>query len=346
MADSIDQFVVSMDATVLEAMALIDRASLGLAFVADEEGRIVGTLSDGDLRRALLRGNSLESRCIKEALNPDFVSAEPEMGRSEVLDLMIALDIRHVPVLDGDGRLAAVHLMRELLGATTRPNWAVIMAGGRGQRLRPITEQIPKPMVKVAGRPVLERLVLHLVGWGVTKIFLSVNYLAEVIEDHFGGGGAFGCEIEYLREDTPLGSGGALHLLPERPQHPVLVMNGDLVTQANIGRMLDRHDCGGHAATMGLHAHSMKVPYGVVRTDGENIVELLEKPAERFLVNAGMYVISPELIDRVPENREFPITELFDEAIGRNESVGWYLIEEDWIDVGNHRDLGHARGQL
>ena len=219
------------------------------------------------------------------------------------------------------------------------------MAGGEGQRLRPLTEQIPKPMVRVAGRPVLERLVPHLVGWGIRRIFLSINYLGEIIEDHFGDGSRFGCSIEYLREDEPLGSGGSLALLPEPPPDPLLVMNGDLITQVNVRRLLERHETRSNLATIGLHSHSLEMPYGVVKTVDADVVELVEKPTESYLVNAGIYVLSRALVARVPDGKLFPITKLFDDALSRNETIGWYLIEEDWIDVGSHRDLDEARGR-
>lgn len=335
--------LVSLDATLLEALEAINRSAIGIAFAADADGRIVGTLTDGDVRRAILAGAALDARCIPATLNAGFRSVTATAPRAEVLDMMKALRISRIPMLDEAGRLAGVHLLERLIGTEVRPNWAVIMAGGKGTRLRPLTENMPKPMIPVAGRPILERLVLHLVSSGLRRIFISVNYLGSMIEHHFGDGSAFGCTIEYLREDTPLGTGGPLSLLPERPDLPLLVMNGDLVTQFNVGRMLDFHESNGFDAVFGARPYSFNVPYGVITADGDRLVTLEEKPRQEMLVNAGIYSISPGLLRDVPGDREFPITELFQPFVGSGR-LGVFVLEDDWIDVGVPSELGRARG--
>jgi NDP-sugar pyrophosphorylase family protein len=267
----------------------------------------------------------------------------PAAGRAEVLDLMQARTLEQIPVVNADGTLGGLHLMHEVIGTVERPNWAVIMAGGKGVRLRPITEHLPKPMIPVAGRPILERLVLHLVGSGVRRIFLAINYLGHLVENHFGNGSRFGCHIEYLREQQPLGTGGALRLLPEPPPGPMLVMNGDLVTQVDVGALLDYHRQGGHVATMGVRLYAHTVPFGCVETRAGRITELVEKPDLTRLINTGLYVLNPALIERVPADQEFPITDLFTGCLERGESVGAYELIEDWIDVGQREQLRQAR---
>jgi len=189
-------------ASIYDGMRAIQEGNMGIAFVCNQKQQVVGTLTDGDVRRALLRGESMGSS-VAPHMQRQFVSVSPTTSRAEVLDLMRALVINQVPIVDELGRLLGIHLLREIIGASERPNWAVVMAGGEGRRLRPITEKLPKPMVRVAGRPVLERILLHLVGYGLRQIFFSVNYLADVIEGHFGDGRDFGCRIGYLREDIP-----------------------------------------------------------------------------------------------------------------------------------------------
>lgn len=327
-------------------MRAINSGAINIAFVGDESGRIVGTLSDGDVRRAILGGADLNTSRISDVMRGSFTSVGVDAGRAEVLDLMRALYISAVPVLDESRRLVSIHLLRELLGSTARENWAVVLAGGQGVRLRPLTENIPKPMLPVAGRPILERLVLHLVGYGVGRVYISVNYLAHIIEDHFGDGSRFGCEIHYLREDRPLGTGGPLSLLPEEPTAPVIVMNGDLVTQANLGALLDFHAQGNYAATIGVRPYRVEVPFGVADVEEGTLVRLQEKPTYTMLVNAGIYGLSPEAIRLIPKATEFPITELFGKCQEKSLRVGAHVVEDEWADIGRPDELKRARGLI
>lgn len=342
---AVSRLTISANATILEALRILDEGGASIAFVTDSDGRVLGSLTDGDVRRAILSGASLESRCLSSAMCRDFAFVSPQAGRAEVLDLMRARDIEQIPVLDPAGRLRGLHKIHQLIAATERQNWAVIMAGGRGTRLQPVTQTLPKPMIPVAGRPILERLVLHLMSHGLRRLFLSVNHLAHVIEDHFGDGSRFGCQIEYLRETKPLGTGGSLALLPTMPSEPVVVINGDLVTQCDIGGLLDFHVSGDFVATVGLRPFSMKIPFGVADVQDNRLVALREKPTERMLINAGIYVLSPAAIRMVPNHDEFPITNLFEQCRTRKLPVGAYLVEEDWLDVGQHSELRIARGE-
>ncbi len=341
MGPPIGKCCVSITGSLLDGMRAIDAGGTGIALVVDSTERLVGTLTDGDVRRAVLGGVGLDAP-LAPHVSREFTAVGPEAGRAEVLDLMQARTLVQVPILDASQRVVGLHLLHEILGATDRPTWAVIMAGGEGRRLRPITEHLPKPMVKVAGRPILERLVLHLVSFGIRYVFLAVNYMREVIEDHFQDGGRFGCRIEYLHEAEPLGTGGPLALLPPAAPDPVVVLNGDLVTQVNLDRMLTAHGRGRFVATLGIRRYSHRVPFGCIDVDGETVSRIEEKPVLTRWVNAGIYVLGAELIERVPR-RFFPITELFEDALGRGEPIGAYEIEEDWIDVGQHEQLQRAR---
>ena len=340
------KMLVSEDATLIDAMRVLEAGGQAIAFVKGEDGRIIGTLTDGDIRRALLRGSPLDSKGVQDAMRRDFAYAVASTSRAEVLDVMRARDIGQLPVLDGDGRLCGLHTIGQIISSSERENSAVILAGGKGTRLAPITEYLPKPMVKVAGRPILERLVLHLMSHGISRIYLAVNYMADVIEKHFGDGSALGCEIHYLKEERPLGTGGPLSLLPKTVDKPVLVLNGDLITQCDFSRMLDFHERGRYAATFGMRSYAVNIPFGVARVEGDRLVDIREKPTERVMINAGIYVLSREAIAHVPRNESYPITDLFAKCIDLGMPVGAHIVEEDWEDVGRHEELRRARGEL
>lgn len=342
MIKQIEKCCVAVSKRLIDAVGAIDAGGVGIALVVDADHRLVGSLTDGDVRRALLKGASLES-ALEPHMRRNFSSVGPEAGRAEVLDLMQAMIVNQIPVVDKDRKVIGLHRLHEIIGAQDRPNWAVVMAGGRGTRLAPLTEKLPKPMVRVAGRPILERLILHLVGFGIRKVFLSVNYLAQVIIDHFGDGSRFGCRIEYLREKEPLGTGGSLSLLPSAPTHPLVVLNGDLVTQVNLAELLDFHEKGGYSATLGLRQYAHQVPFGCVDVEGGRIVRMEEKPLIERLVNAGIYAINPAVVGRVPKGTSFPITSLFEECLEKGETVGAFEIEEDWTDVGHRDQLRQAQ---
>jgi dTDP-glucose pyrophosphorylase len=337
----LEQCEVPLTARLIDAMHSLELSGAEITLIMDGR-KLAGVLTDGDIRRALLKGAALESP-LAGYIQRNFTSVRPGVGRAEVIDLMQARTLNQIPVLDADGHLVGLHLLQQLVGKSARPNWAVIMAGGQGTRLRPVTESLPKPMIPVAGRPILERLVLHLVGHGIRRIFLSVNYLGHMVEKHFGDGAPFGCRIEYLRETSPLGTGGALSLLPEPPRDPLLVLNGDLVTQFDVGRLLDFHARGGYVATLCVHGYTHVVPFGCVETNGDRVTRFEEKPVMLRQVNAGIYVLSPALVPRVPLQTAFPVTNLFEEALGRQEPLGAYEIEDDWIDVGQREQLFRAR---
>lgn len=331
------------DSTIRDAMQAVDRAALGVAMIVDAEGKLEGLMTDGDIRRLLLAGAEMNSP-ITEGINRNYTHVSPGTPRADVLDLMHARDIEQIPIVDNEGKLTGIHSISSIVAKDTLPNWVVIMAGGRGTRLGELTQDTPKPMLKIAGRPILERIVLHLVGAGIRRIYLAVNYLSQVIEEHFGNGKDFGCEIHYIREESPMGSGGALSLLPETPAHPIMVMNGDLVTDFHVRRMLQHHENGNYLATIGLNHYSHRVPFGCVSLKDGAIQAIKEKPLLNELVNCGIYTLSPDLLPRI-KKEFFPITELFDECLQNKEPIGGYIIEEDWIDIGLPEELRNAQGK-
>ena len=319
--------------SILETLRVIENGSEQIALIVSDDGTFIGTVTDGDIRRALLRGVSLQEPTLAVA-NRQCVAVGTDTSAREVFDLMVAKRKGAVPVVDADRKLVGVHTLNGFLKSEERPNWAVIAAGGKGTRLRPYTSHLPKPMLPIGDRPLLERIVLHLVSHGIRRIFLSVNYLARMVEDHFGDGSELGCSIEYLHETTPLGTGGALRLLPEVPTAPVLAMNGDVLTSLHIGRMLEFHEAGNYDATIAARSYEVQVPFGVLDIDDSKVTGISEKPRFDMPINAGIYVIEPSIIAGIPAEGELPITNLFSDALAAGKTIGAYDIQEDWADIG------------
>jgi dTDP-glucose pyrophosphorylase len=335
---------VARESTLRDVLQCIDHSGFEIALIVGDDETLVGIMTDGDVRRALLANVSLDAP-VAPHMQRRFTSVKPTAGRAEVIDLMQARTITQIPITDADGKLVGLHLLRDIIGMPARPNWAVVMAGGRGTRLAPLTDQIPKPMLRVAGRPILERIVLHLVSQGVRRIFIAINYLGHVIREHFEDGARFGAQIEYLTESKPLGTGGALSLLPEQPTAPVLVMNGDLVTQADLGALLAFHESTEPAATVAVRKYFHTVPFGCVEVEGDRLVRLDEKPTLTRLVNTGIYVLSPALIRDLPRDQPTTIPDILGNAMNRGDVVRALEIDDEWMDVGQHHQLNQARGQ-
>ena len=343
MTNALDAYLVGEGASIRDAMAAVDRGAARIALAVDADGRLSGVVTDGDLRRALLGGSALTDP-VASVLTRRYLSVSTGDGRAAALELMRARRIDAVPVVDADGRPVGLHLLQQFLEPVTRTNWAVIMAGGQGVRLRPLTDTLPKTMLSVAGRPIIERLVLHLVGFGLKRILVAVNYLGDVIEDHLGDGGQLGARVTYLREDEPLGTAGALGLLPEAPTEPILLLNGDLVTSADLGGLLDAHVSGGFRATIGIRRYLHTVPFGCVERDGDRVIAVEEKPTLEREVISGIYALDPSVVARVAPGRRIDTPDLIEGLLAEGEPVGAFEIEDEWIDVGQREQLAAARG--
>lgn len=339
--------LVHADGTIRDAMRAIDEGAVALAVAVDRDRQLVGTVTDGDIRRALLQGAKLDDP-VGPVVTAHPTIVDSDAPRTDVLDLMQARSLSVIPIVDGSGRIIGLHTLSELVGPEVRPTLAVIMAGGKGTRLGGLTDEIPKPMLPVAGRPILERLVLHLVGCGIRRILLSVGYLSEVIEEHFGDGDAFGCEISYLREspDEPLGSAGSLALLPDEAavsDHPILVCNGDIVTDVSFADILDSHDRARADATVAAEAYRHQVPFGVLHHDDGWLESIEEKPELHYPVSAGIYVLDPGVLAHIPMGREVGMVEVLQGCLDRGEPVHVWPVHGDWVDVGRPDELRRAR---
>lgn len=337
------KILVSPDTPILKALKIIDESSMQIALVADEQQRLLGTVTDGDIRRAILNGLALENP-VSQVMNPHPVTARLNDGKDNVLALMKMKSLRNIPVLDDNGVITGIQMLDELLQAERRENLVVLMAGGMGTRLRPLTEDCPKPLIMVGSKPILETIIESFIEYGFYRFLLSVNYKAEMLEEYFGDGSRWGVEIEYLHEDKVMGTVGPLGLLSERPTLPLLVMNGDLLTKVNFQQLLDYHLAHRAVATMCLREYTFQIPYGVAKLEDQRLVGIEEKPVQHHFVSAGIYVLDPMVLDLIPAGSYYDMPDLFKYMITRNLDVSTFPIREYWLDIGRMDDLDRAKG--
>jgi len=338
------QVLLPAQATVREAIRNLNDSTLQIVLVVSETGVLLGTLTDGDIRRGLLRGLDLDSN-VATMMQREPLVAPPQVERESVLQLMRANLIRQLPVVDEQRRVVGLHLFDEIMMPHRRTNLVVIMAGGRGRRLQPHTNSCPKPLLPVHGKPILEHIIERAKSEGFHHFVLAVNYLGQMIEDYFGDGSSHRVDIRYLREETPLGTAGAVGLLEPRPDEPILVLNGDVLTDIRFGELLDFHDRHGAAATMAVRLHEWQHPYGVVQTRGVDIVGFEEKPVIRTKVNAGIYVVSPRVLGQLPAGGPCDMPEFFDALQRSGERTIVYPTHESWVDIGRPDDYEFAMKQ-
>ena len=333
--------LIGPNTSLREALATIDRASSQIALVVDAERHLLGTLSDGDARRALLKGVALEDRAATAMHVKPTVARQGE-GRQSILATMRRLGLHQLPLLDARGVVVGLETVDDYLTTPEREQWVVIMAGGLGRRLEELTRDTPKPMLKVGSRPLLETIVRSYADQGFRRFYFAVNYKAEQIEAHFGDGAKLGVQIHYLRERDRLGTAGALSLLPEAPTQPLVVTNGDLLTKEDYGHMVDRHLEADAHATMAVRDYEMQVPFGVVRERNGHIESIEEKPVQRFVVSAGMYVLSPTVLELVPHGRCFDMPGLFEAIVHRGLRTRCHHVDGYWLDIGRLPDYERA----
>lgn len=342
---------IAPTASIREAMACIDRNQRGIVLVVEADRALLGTITDGDVRRAMLAGLDLESPVsviLERKANSPYprpVSAPVTADRETLLQIMRERSVRQIPLLDEAGRVVEVVTQDDLLPAQILPLQAVIMAGGFGTRLRPLTEDLPKPMLPVGGRPVMELIVEQLQQAGIRRVNVTTHYKPEKIIEHFGDGHAFGVELNYVNEDRPLGTGGALGLMPQ-PTEPVLVINGDILTQVDFRAMLDFHRENRADLTLAVRRYEMQVPYGVIECEGARVQRLREKPQLGFLVNAGIYLLEPAVYQFIPQGQHFNMTDLIQWLLDAGRTVVSFPIREYWLDIGQHADYTQAQDDV
>jgi dTDP-glucose pyrophosphorylase len=338
------QILVKPSDSIFRTLEVIDRSSVQIALVVDEKGHLLGTVTDGDVRRGILSGLSLDS-AVGQIMNKNFSSCSIDDAREKVLAMMSNKSLHQVPIIDHNGCLVGLHTIDSLIASTAKENTVLLMAGGLGRRLKPLTDNCPKPLLRVGGKPILESIIESFIEQGFKKFYISINYKGEMIEDHFGNGTDLGVQINYIRENKRLGTAGSLKLLPETNNQPIIVMNGDILTKVDFRNLLDFHTSQKADATLCIREYQLEVPYGVVSIEGNRIIGIEEKPKERFYINAGLYVLNPDLIGYIPENTYFDMPELFKILTRANRLTKVYPIREYWMDIGHLDDYERANGE-
>lgn len=328
-------------ATLQQTIRNLDETALQIALVVSPENVLLGTITDGDIRRGLLRGLDMNSP-VDTIIHQNPLVVPSHLSREAVFQLMQANRIRQLPVVDETRRVVGLHLWDRLMAPVQRPNLMVIMAGGQGTRLRPYTENCPKPMLPVGDKPMLEHIIERARGEGFQHFVLAIHYLGHIIEDYFGNGSRWQVQIDYLREEEPLGTAGAISLLHSRPDAPFVVSNGDVLTDIRYGELLDFHCRHQAVATMAVRLHEWQHPFGVVRTKGVDIVGFEEKPVARSHINAGIYVLEPQALDVLSAGEYCDMPTLFELLRERDKRTIVYPMHEPWLDVGRPDDLKRA----
>ena len=336
---------VRRDASLEQALRVLDDGAMQIALVVDDQCHLAGTLTDGDVRRALLRGQGMGTP-VTEVMNPNPVTGLLAEGTEIWQRTMHRHSLRHLPLLDAAGCVADL-ARYELPVEPARKTPVIIMAGGLGARLRPLTNDIPKPLLKVGSRPVLETIIENFADQGFRHITLCINYRGDMIRDHFGDGSRWDLQISYVEEPDRMGTAGALTLLPERPAEPFIVMNGDLLTKVDFVRLLDFHRRQGFAATVAMREYSYQVPYGVLEiNDKYKVMRMVEKPLERRYVSAGIYILDPETVGLIPRDAYYDMPTLFNALMECDHSVGSFPLRDYWVDIGRIEDLERASAEF
>jgi dTDP-glucose pyrophosphorylase len=335
------QAILPANTTIKKAIQNLDQNAIKIVLVANETGLLEGTISDGDIRRGLLKGLSMDSP-ITSIIGRNPLVVTPELRRKLVMELMVANRIYQIPVVDEQHHVIGLHLWDEITMLPARSNLMVIMAGGRGIRLSPLTEDCPKPLLSVAGKPMLEHIIERAKHEGFNQFVLAIHYLGHMIEEYFGNGDRLGVKIDYLREESPLGTAGALGLINSLPDASFVVTNGDVITDIRYGELLDFHTKHAAVATMAVRVHEWQHPFGVVQTQGVDIIGFEEKPIDRSHINAGVYALDPEALNVLTANEHCDMPTLFERLQAKVQRTVAYPMHEPWLDVGRPDDLKQA----
>ncbi len=343
MSYSWQNILITKDQPIYDALKVIDQEALRIALVVDENNKLLGTVTDGDVRRGILSSLPFNSP-VSEVMNKKPHSALHETPKAELFKQMEELDILSLPLVDTVGHIVGLQLLRNSVYTTRLENPVFIMAGGFGTRLRPLTNNCPKPMLKIGDKPMLETLILNFKKAGYHNFYISTHYLSEVISDYFGNGEKHDISITYVHEDEPLGTGGALGLLPDDlPDLPLLMINGDVLTTIDFNKVLNFHSKHQAAATMCVREYEYQVPYGVVESKGDTIISMVEKPIQRFFVNAGIYIVGQDIVQAVKKGQHIDMPTLLEENINRGANILKYPVHEYWLDIGRMDDYTRAQ---
>lgn len=337
---NIKNLEIFKDSTVKQALKVISKGGIKIAIVIDKKGKFLGTLTDGDIRRGFLKGLGVNSS-INSIYFKKPIIAKMTDTKEKLLKLAISKQIYQIPVVNNNGKVVSMHVLEELIKIKKKTNKIIVMAGGKGMRLRPLTENIPKPMLKVGNKPILQTIVEKFKECGYENFIMCVNYRSKIIKNYFGDGKKFGVEIEYINEKKMMGTAGALSLFKRRPKESFFVVNGDLLTNLDFEKMLDFHIEHDAKATMCVSEYNIESPYGEVKLNNENIISIEEKPTHKIFVNAGIYILDPKCIELIPK-KFYDMPTLFKKLIAKKNKVISFPLGEYWIDIGRFNDFKKA----
>ena len=338
---NIENIKLRQNATIKEALGIIDSGAMQIALVVDDNDKLLGTLTDGDIRRGILRGLDLDSS-IETIVFKEPAIAKISSTKEEILKIALSKKLHQIPIIDDNGIVLDLKEIEELVEPKIKTSRVILMVGGLGTRLRPLTQDTPKPMLKVGNKPILQTIVEKFAEYGFVNITMCVNFNASIIRDYFGDGKEFGVNIDYVLEEKRMGTAGALSLLKERPSEPFFVMNGDLLTNVNFEHIFNYHMLNKATATMCVREYDYEVPYGVVKMNDNKIIEIAEKPVQKFFVSAGIYMLSPEILDLIPKNEFYDMPALFEKLIKLSKNVISFPIREYWLDIGRMEEYQRA----
>ncbi|KJH79124.1 nucleotidyltransferase family protein [Stutzerimonas stutzeri] len=338
--------LIGPEATLEEAIATLDREALRIVMVVSCERRLLGTLTDGDVRRALLKHMTLDVP-VAEVMCITPRTAARDWSKERILADMEKYQLLQLPVVDQEHRVIGLETLHDLLNKRHRDNPVFLMAGGFGTRLQPLTHNCPKPLLKVGEKPILELILESFINAGFHRFFISTHYMPEMIREHFGDGSQWGVSIRYIHEKEPLGTGGALGLLPhDEIDQPLFMMNGDLLTTLNFQNLLEFHQDHSGVATMCVREYEHCVPYGVIQSEGHRICSMVEKPVHRFFINAGIYLLSPDLVKSVAPGVRVDMPTLLEREIANGNDVNMFPVHEYWLDIGRMEDFKRAQQEF
>jgi len=341
---SYKQILLKPTSLLKEALQIIDKGAMRIALVVDDNGKLIGTLTDGDIRRGLLNNLGLEDS-IEGIIFRTPTVCTTDNTKEEILQTALDKNIHQIPIVDSSGRLVGIEEVDTLLRPRIKTNQVILMVGGLGTRLRPLTEKTPKPMLKVGNRPILETIILNFKKYGFINIVLSVSYKSEVIEEYFRDGSDFGVNIEYIHEEQRMGTAGALSLMRDKLNEPFFVMNGDLLTNINFEQMMDYHLSNSSIATMGVREYDFQVPYGVININNKDIISIEEKPVHKFFVSGGVYILDTKSLDFIPDNEFYDMPILFEKLIENDLKSISFPIHEYWLDIGRMEEFKRANNE-
>jgi len=344
LTESWEKALLPINATLQQAISKLNETGCQVTIITTPDRILLGILTDGDIRRGLLRNMGMDSS-IEPIVEREPLVAPPSLGRGPVLELMQANKIHQLPIVDESGRVVGLHLLDELMGPRQHTSLMIIMAGGQGTRLRPHTKNCPKAMLPIDGKPMLGHIIESAKAEGFKRFILTVHYLGNMIEEYCGDGRRWDVQIDYLREESPLGTAGGLSLLNPRPETPFIVSNADVITNICYNDILRYHCSHGASATMAVRVHEWQHPFGVVRTQGIKIVGFEEKPIVRNHINAGVYVLNPDTLDTLKTGEHCDMPTLFTRLQGSDAQTIVYPIHEPWLDVGRVDDLKRAQSE-